>query len=412
MMVHFAACGQGFLRKVAITVGITLLLGGVAPLSAQQQKGPPPSYHEVPAPKSKKVTQASSTAEDLPTLTRKALPAVVLVVAADKAGKEIHQGSGFLVSGDGKVVTNYHVIEGTTSAVFKLPNGAFYTVEGVLALDQDRDLAMLKATGRDFPFLALGDSDNVQVGEQVIAIGSPLALEATVSNGIVSAIRELDETKEKVIQTTAAISPGSSGGVLLNSRGQVIGVTAFQMTKGQNLNFAIPADYIKPLLAAKNVTPLEPADTPTVKTSEARVENPETGPNIPRYWTHVGTGESVTVRIVGDYLYEEGSFSSDGVDILSNSYICDTKRQGNEWIGKCSRTIRGNVWDALGNFVRVFQCALSVDETVTMVSPERIEGESQGAAPGPNFPGGPYRGVNRCLVPGPTRSHFVLIPKE
>jgi S1-C subfamily serine protease len=365
---------------------------------------------EEPAPQSRPLAPTSNAKEDIPTLTRKALPAVVLVIASDKAGKEIRQGSGFIVSDDGKVVTNYHVIEGTTSAVIKLPNGAFYTIEGVLALDQDRDLAVLKASGRDFPFLPLGDSDQVQVGEPVIAIGSPLALEATVSNGIVSALRELDGTKEKVIQTTAAISPGSSGGVLLNSRGQVIGVTAFQMTKGQNLNFAIPADYIKPLLTARNVKPFESNETTTVATSEP-IENAETGPNIPHDWTHVGTGQPVTVRIVGDYLYEEGSYATDGVDVLASYYVCDTKRQGNEWVGKCSYTQRGNLWNAFG-FVRAFQCAFSTDEIITMVSPERIEGESQGFAPGPLFPGGPYLVVNRCLVPGTTRSHFVLIPKE
>ncbi len=154
--------------------------------------------------------------KDIPALTRESVKAVVLVVASDKAGKEIRQGSGFVVTNDGKVVTNYHVIVGSASVVIKFPNGAFYLIEGVLAADQERDAVILKASGKDFPFLNLGDSEQVQVGEEVVAIGSPLALEATVSNGIVSSIRELEQEKLKVIQTTAPISPGSSGGALLN----------------------------------------------------------------------------------------------------------------------------------------------------------------------------------------------------
>jgi S1-C subfamily serine protease len=400
------------LRKLIPAFGMMSLLIVVVSLCAQQQAEPAAVRSGVPTAKSMRAPQGPNTVEDIPTLTRKALPAVVLVVASDKSGDEVRQGSGFLISGDGKVVTNYHVIEGIASAVVKLPNGAFYPVDGVLALDRDRDLAVLKISGRGLPFLPLGDSKSVQVGEQVIAIGSPLELESTVSSGIVSAIRELDETRGKVIQTTAAISPGSSGGALLNSRGQVIGVTAFQMTSGQNINFAIPADYIKPLLAASTVLPFKPGDEMAAEGQSRQTEGPEGPPSIPREWIQVQGGMGVTVRIEGDYLYEEGSFSADGVDITASYYVCDTKRQGTQWVGKCSYTIRGNLWDSLGNFVRVFECSFSLDEIITMVSPQRIEGESQETAPGPSMPGGPYRGVSRCLVPGTTRSHFVLIPKE
>ena len=108
---------------------------------------------------------------------------------SDKDGKAIAQGSGFLISKNGMIVTNYHVIAEGNSAVVKLPDGAFYVVDGVLASDKHRDVAIIKAHGENFRTLTLGNSDQLQVGEEVVAIGNPLSLESTVSNGIVSGIR-------------------------------------------------------------------------------------------------------------------------------------------------------------------------------------------------------------------------------
>jgi S1-C subfamily serine protease len=108
----------------------------------------------------------------------------------------------------------------------------------VLAYDKSRDVAIIKAHGVDFRTLTLGDSDRLQVGEEVVAIGNPLSLESTVSNGIVSAIRTVDEGK--FVQITAPISPGSSGGPLFNMSGEVVGITTSHLVGGQNLNFAIP----------------------------------------------------------------------------------------------------------------------------------------------------------------------------
>lgn len=192
---------------------------------------------------------AQTSPKDIPTITKEAIKAVVLVVTSDSTGKEVGQGSGFLVSRDGKIITNYHVIENAESGIVKFSNGAFYVIQGVLAIDKKHDLAVLKADGKDFSTLSLGNSDEVQVGEEVVAIGSPQSLESTVTNGIVSAVRELKTGAGSVIQTTAPISPGSSGGALFNMQGYVIGVTAFQLVRGQNLNFAIPVNYAKPLLA-------------------------------------------------------------------------------------------------------------------------------------------------------------------
>lgn len=176
----------------------------------------------------------------------------------DQGGGELGSGSGFVIANDGKVVTNYHVVHmpGTAQAEARFADGASYQVQGVLATDPDKDLAVLKlqSTGKDFQALRLGDSEQVQTGEHVLAIESPLAglspvsTEATVSDGIVSGIRDWPEHQMKVFQITAPISPGSSGGALLNSNGDVIGVTFAQLVGGQNLNFAIPIAYLRSLL--------------------------------------------------------------------------------------------------------------------------------------------------------------------
>lgn len=213
--------------------------------------------------------QTAQVSKDTPTIAQETSPSVVRSVIRDQTGKELGSGSGFVANSDGKVVTNYHVLQirGTAQAEIQFSDGASYQVEGVIATDPDRDLAILKvkAVGRTFPSLRLGDSDRVQIGERVVAIGSPLATlemvtgvstEATVSDGIVSGVRDWSEHKMQVFQITAPISPGSSGGALLNSSGEVIGVTFAQLADGQNLNFAVPSAYVRPLLAGGPTKPL------------------------------------------------------------------------------------------------------------------------------------------------------------
>lgn len=189
---------------------------------------------------------------DIPAISREAHGAVVSIVVSDKNGHPVAQGSGFLISKDGQVVTNYHVIRSGSSAVIKFPDGAFFVVDGVLASDKDRDVAIIKAHGNDFRALTLGDSDRLQVGEEVVAIGSPLSLESTVSNGIVSAIRTVEDEGGKFLQITVPISPGSSGGPLFNMSGKVVGITTSHIKGGENLNFAIPINDVKPTLLARS----------------------------------------------------------------------------------------------------------------------------------------------------------------
>jgi TPR repeat protein len=183
-------------------------------------------------------------------VVRHSRDAVVQIVVSDRAGNEISLGSGFAVTADGKIVTNYHVIKGAYSGVAKLADGSLLPVEGVLAVDTDKDLTVLRVEGKGLPFLRLASIIDLHVGDHVVAIGSPLGLEGTVSDGIVSALRQETLGKDW-IQTTAPVSPGNSGGPLLNMNGIVVGVITRQVSleQGQNLNFAIPAEEVKSLLS-------------------------------------------------------------------------------------------------------------------------------------------------------------------
>jgi len=216
----------------------------------------------------------SASQENVAAVVKRSSDAIVLIVTSDSTGQETALGSGFLVSADGKVVTNFHVIKGAHSAVAKLANGAFFPVDGVLAADVDGDLVLLKVPGKGLPFLTLDASAGVKVGDHVVAIGSPLGLEGTVSDGIVSAIRSEIPAKNW-IQTTAPVSHGNSGGPLLGMDGNVVGVITWgvNLQEGQNLNFAIPSDKVQSLLAMhEQLSSLE--GVASIRTQEAEANPP------------------------------------------------------------------------------------------------------------------------------------------
>ena len=175
-------------------------------------------------------------------------------------------GSGFVVDA-GKIATNYHVIENMVSGTAQLVEDTTnYTIEGVLSVDIPRDLAIIKVSSLSAPSLPLGDSDAVEIGQDVYAAGNPRGLTGTFSAGIISAIRPEGNAlvAGKVIQITAPISPGSSGGPVLDSNAEVIGIAVGQHTGGQNLNFAIPVNYLKDLLTRTGNVPISINDAPVL----------------------------------------------------------------------------------------------------------------------------------------------------
>ena len=206
---------------------------------------------------------SAAQAQSVQEIAKEAFESTVLLVMEDANGQPLSLGSGFFVR-EGRIASNLHVVEGAASGYAKLVGQkAKYEVEGVTAIDTERDLVVLKISGARATALNLGSSDAVQVGEPVYAVGNPQGLEGTFSQGIVSSIREVGTNN--LLQITAPISPGSSGGPVLNGKGQVIGVSVATLRGGQNLNFAIPSSYLKILLGeagpAKPLAQAKPAKT-------------------------------------------------------------------------------------------------------------------------------------------------------
>ena len=195
--------------------------------------------------------QTTLTAEDI---AERALAATAYLEMKDKNGKTLGIGSGFFVKSN-LIATNYHVIEGAAKGTAKLADkSTTYNIEGVTAIDKENDLILLKVTATGIKPLSLGDSDAVKIGATVYVTGNPNGLDGTFSDGTISSRRDQD-TKER-LQMTALISPGSNGGSVLNSKGEVIGVSVsvHRTLDAQNLNYAIPSKYLKELLAQSKST--------------------------------------------------------------------------------------------------------------------------------------------------------------
>ena len=181
--------------------------------------------------------------ENLPALIKKIQPAVVTVVGYNAKGKAIRLGSGFFVNGQGHLITCMDVVSKIVRADVKLPHGGLYPITTVLAADKKADLVKLAVTiPGGTPHYLQVSSNRPVVGEHVLTVGSPLGLEQSVSEGLLSAIRNI-RGRGEFLQISAPISPGSSGGPVVNLKGEVIGVATFQV-RGQNINFAAPGNRV------------------------------------------------------------------------------------------------------------------------------------------------------------------------
>lgn len=213
-------CATGL---VSVRCARTPQSAALAPASAAQQSGTAP----------RSLTPADIAA--------RSTPAIVTVRAGDGLG------TGFIVREDGWVVTNFHVVRGGGAIVVTLADGHEFPAVEIVAASRSRDLVVLRIEAHKLPVIPLGDSTVVRPGDTVLAIGHPLGLEDTVSDGLISAVRHV-HTDFDVLQISAPIAPGSSGGPIFNAQGQVIGVVTAFLKSGQNLNFGVPSKYVADLM--------------------------------------------------------------------------------------------------------------------------------------------------------------------
>jgi S1-C subfamily serine protease len=310
----------------------------------------------------------SASQENVADVVKRSSDAVVLIVISNSAGQETALGSGFLVSADGEIVTNYHVIKEAHSAIVKLSNGAFFPVAGVLASEADKDLAIIKVNGKNLPFLSLGDIDKLHVGDHVVAIGSPLGLEGTVSDGIVSAVR--DVASKKWIQTTAPVSHGNSGGPLLDMNDHVVGVITWgvNLELGQNLNFAAPSNEVMALL----VTAHQQA-----KSLESVASKSGDSFTASTLWTSLTTGHDYNIRQDGDYLYIDWVNIPPDIKAAGGFLREELKKSPDgKWRGKGHSRLPCTYKRGWGQYAQnvINWCSREDDMEIDLLSDKRIEG--------------------------------------
>src|SRR4030042_1470570 len=192
--------------------------------------------------------------ENLPVLIKKVEPAIVVIVTYDQEGKILGQGSGFFINQEGDVVTNFHVLQEASRAVVRTNDGKEYPVEKIVAEDKAGDLIRVSVKIPKETVRPLSTVNTLpEVGERIVVIGTPLGLDRTLTDGIVSAVEENPGFGD-IIRGTAPISPGSSGSPVINMKGEVVGVATFFVVAGQNLNFAIPGERIARLVIRRGET--------------------------------------------------------------------------------------------------------------------------------------------------------------
>lgn len=211
------------------------------------------------APAAAQLSSAPSTAPTPRQIAASAHAALLMIRVLGADGDTLGLGTGFLVSADGKFVTSYHVIQDAARLSVKLLDGAEFRNVSLVAADPASDLALMQIPGvSGLPAMTMGSDAQMEMGDRVFVMGNPLGMGGTFTDGMVSAKRPLQGVS--MLQISAPISPGSSGGPVMNERGEVIGVATMMVMGGQNLNMAVPVRYLSPMLASRTASrPFSPA---------------------------------------------------------------------------------------------------------------------------------------------------------
>jgi hypothetical protein len=260
-------------------------------------------------------------------IATRALPAVVTMRT------EQSLGTGFVVRPDGWIATNLHVVVGGPQVKVTLRDGRDLDVVEVLNASTNYDLALVRVEAKGLPTLKLGDSDSMRPGDSVVAIGNPMGLEDTVSNGLVSGRRK-DDAGVEFLQVSAPISPGSSGGPIINDRGEVIGIAEQVLVQGQNLNFAVPIRYLLPMIQKPDPVPFK--EFAALVAQMVAAHQPKARASVPHHPLSIldgcpQTAQRLVVKMIGDAievgapLYNHGN--ADGCYHVYDGAASDLERK-------------------------------------------------------------------------------------
>lgn len=309
------------------------------------------------------LTSACFASEEISSLVKQVMPGVVLIQTYDSNGNGLSQGSGFVISKDGDIITCYHVMRGYSKATVTMSDGNKFQVRNATGLNKSDDLARISLSADNYSFSNLSlNTTTPEVGQEIIAIGGPLGLEKTVSQGIVSAVRNT------TIQITAPVSPGSSGGPVLNMNGEVIGIVSSQMRNGQNLNFAIPA-YLISTMQQPMTEQVKELLEPNSEVESFDVDSP--------LWKMWG------------YSSEDAFLAEIGTNTLSEAYLIECnerffmKQKYKETIQCCDHILNTNpsfhyAWDMKGSalyYLTRYEEALSCfNKSIELAEPKLANG--------------------------------------
>lgn len=322
-----------------------------------------------------------------------AAKSTVVVLNMDGKGKTHGLGSGVILP-DRDVVTNCHVVKGAGSLKVRIGKQEYPAT--LRHSDWDRDVCSLSVSGVSAPAVVIGSTKTLKVGAKVYAIGAPKGLELTLSDGIVSSLREVDGGQ--YIQTTAAISPGSSGGGLFDENGALVGLTTFYLAEGQNLNFAVPVEWVKEL-PKRSVKTATDAQTVTQWLNKAaELESRKDWKallNHVQRWTQAQPGSGMAWYILG-IAYKKVDQTAKAIDAYQQALRIDPEDAG-AWFnlgfayGKAGQTAKAieayqqalridpehaNAWLGLGfSYGMVGQHAKAIDahQQALRINPEHAE---------------------------------------
>jgi regulator of sirC expression with transglutaminase-like and TPR domain len=238
---------RGLTASIRAVAGAAVLTFGVIGqpgiVGAAPTKPPEPSNDE-----------SQARPESIESLVQRGKPAIAVITTTGRDGASRGLGTGFVVAADGLVATNLHVIGEARPIVVQLADGRRFDVTAVHATDRTADLAIIRVAARDLPVLALGDSDQLRQGQEIVVLGNPFGLRHSVVTGVVSARREIEG--QKLIQLAVPIEPGNSGGPVLDRQGRVHGIVAMKSAVQESVGFAVEINTLKRLLEKPNPIPI------------------------------------------------------------------------------------------------------------------------------------------------------------